>query len=82
MLSRLLEVTAQTDQFNLEETRVRASNLLCKVTPSPTVTVSLSKGFINFFLGVPAAPAVSLLSPTLPRPVVWNFGFHGEIPVP
>ena len=31
MLSRLLEVTPIVDQFNLEETRVRASNLLCKV---------------------------------------------------
>ena len=31
MLSRLLEVNPAVDQFNLEETRVRASNLLCKV---------------------------------------------------
>ena len=32
MLSRLLEVVPIVDQFNLEETRVRASNLLCKVS--------------------------------------------------
>ena len=31
MLSRLLEVSPTVDLSNLEETRVRASNLLCKV---------------------------------------------------
>ena len=34
MLSRLLEVTPTVDLFNLEETRVRSSNLLCKVRVS------------------------------------------------
>lgn len=31
MLSRLLEDIPTGDRLNLEETRVRASNLLCKV---------------------------------------------------
>ena len=46
MLSRLLEVSPTVDLSNLEETRVRASNLLCKVhTYMHTHTDALSSNW-------------------------------------
>ena len=60
MLSRLLEVTPTVDLFNLEETRVRASNLLCKVCWQLT-TLLFSKKSIQKKPMTATLPNISLL---------------------
>lgn len=52
MLSRLLEVTPIVDQFNLEETRVRASNLLCKVFLQHLLSLSSLPHFPDLWFGI------------------------------
>jgi brefeldin A-resistance guanine nucleotide exchange factor 1 len=52
MLSRLLEVTPTVDLFNLEETRVRASNLLCKVFLQHLLSLSSLPHFPDLWFGI------------------------------
>ena len=65
MLSRLLGEIVSDEKVSLEETRVRASNLLCKVgTESISTGVhSLYQLFVYYHtVGVPAAPSLSVHS--------------------